>query len=247
MNENDYNELVLLYSTLKGHSMNLLRLFQRKQSKQNEDKLKYELSKSKTSTSISRATSTGLIKSGSVTVEKVYTAELINETSPGPISPKSTNSFYRLNELHPDLHDLSIKQKNDFQLAIAAHSKMTRLHESEEGEALKLCIIIEDLFDAIETAQKVLKHYVDHKAVLKIERREYKDYNAPELIKAQQNKKSSISKYKKKVEAAQAILEKNLSRIDKTKAEINLQKLEEKLMVHEMDMIELNELIKSYE
>ena len=41
----DYKKGVALYASLKGHSPNLLRLFLKKQSISNAEKLKYELGK----------------------------------------------------------------------------------------------------------------------------------------------------------------------------------------------------------
>lgn len=231
---------VLIYGKQKGHSPNLLRLFLRKQSTNNEKKLEYELGKFKDLNSL-KTPKKILFKN------KTENTKSTIGSSPGPVSSHSNNSFYQLNQLHPDLHYLSIKQRNDYQLAISLHSKLVQLHKDQEMEALDYCIQIEDLFDSIEAAQKVLDHYVKHKIVIRTSAKEYKDYNAAELIKAQMNKKTSVSKFKKKAEAAKKALTENLSNNERNKAEIHFQKVEQKLISHEMDLRELEQLINNYD
>lgn len=236
----DYQAGVLLYGQLKGHSPNLLRLFLKKESAKNESKLHYELSKHKDKEVIQMPVATTPTKSKSkpVKTEKA--------TAAAPVKPEgSKQGFYRLNELHPDLHELSIEQRNNFQLVVSAHQRLTRLHASEEGEALKLQLQIEELFDAIDTAQKVLDHYVKHKVVLKTESRTYDDMNAAQLVQARRNKRTSVTKYRKKVESLQG--ESPDSKSEQNKHAVELQRANEKLLKHEMDLRKLDELIGNYE
>lgn len=236
----DYQAGVMIYGQLKGHSPNLLRLFLKKHSAKNEAKLQYELSKHKDEKVNKKpvASPPTKIKSKPVKVEK--------STAAAPVKSESAKQgFYRLNELHPDLHELSIDQRNNFQLAVSAHQRLTRLHASEEGEALKLQLQIEDLFDAIDTTQKVLDHYVKHKVVLKTEARTYDDLNAAQLIQARRNKRTSVAKYRKKVDSLQG--ESPDDKSERNKHAIELQRANEKLLKHEMDLRKLDELVGNYE
>jgi hypothetical protein len=228
----NYQEGVALYSQLKGHSVNLLRLFYRKESKLNLDKLKYELSKFSDSTisDIPTAAPSSVIKSSPTNTS-------VDKKKP------DTNHFYRLNQLHPDLHELSIKQRNDFQLAVAAHSKLVLLHPDEESAALQLSLYIESLFDSIEAIQKVLDYYVKNKIVIDITPRTYADFTPEQRVIAQRNKRISVNKYQKKVAAFKNKLNTDLSLSDKTKTEVSLERAESKLLKHEMELQELNELI----
>ena len=239
----NYQEGVTLYGSLKGHSPNLLRLFLRKQSNANSDKLKYELGKYRKSTKTKIVTPA--IK------EKPQKFKINPQVDFVKVDPKTANSkkgsFYSLNELHIDLHPLAIKQRNDFQTAISLHTQLVRLHPDEEGVALKLCIQIEDLFDAIETTQKVLDHYVTHKVVLNIEARSFKDLSPAQLLQSRNNKRISVSKYKKKVATLKLQLGQNLSKSAKTKTEVALEKAENKLLHHELELQQLNELINANE
>ena len=247
----NYQEGVTLYGSLKGHSPNLLRLFLRKQSNANSDKLKYELGKYRKSTKTKIATPA--IKEKPVKLklnshfDKLNAGNTFVKIDPKSANSKQQDSFYSLNELHLDLHPLAIKQRNDFQTAISLHAKLVRLHPDEEGAALKLCIQIEDLFDAIETTQKVLDHYVKHKVVLNIESRNFKDLSPAQLLQSRNNKRISVSKYKKKVAALTLQLGQNLSKSEKTKTEVALEKAENKLLHHELELQQLNELINANE
>ncbi|MFV9552076.1 hypothetical protein [Algibacter sp. PT7-4] len=235
----NYHEGVTIYASLKEHSANLLRLFLRKQNTANIEKLKYELGKLRnpTNTKITPP----VIKENK---QKLKIPPLSTSLELDPKLAKShTNSFYKLNQLHPDLHQLAIKQRNDFQTAISLHSQLTRLHASEEGLALKFCIQIEDLFDAIETTQKVLKHYVTHKVALNITSRSYKDYTGGQLADARRNKRTSVTKFKNKVSLLKSKLEQNLSKSEATKVKVALEKSENKLLHHEMELQQLNDLI----
>ena len=246
----NYQEGVTLYGSLKGHSPNLLRLFLRKQSNANSDKLKYELGKYRKSTKTKIVTPAIKQKPQKLKLNSHFD-NLNTGNDYIKVDPKTANSkkgsFFSLNELHLDLHPLAIKQRNDFQTAISLHAQLVRLHPDEEGAALKLCIQIEDLFDAIETTQKVLDHYVKHKVVLNIEARNFKDLSPAQLLQSRNNKRISVSKYKKKVATLRLQLGQNLSKSEKTKTEVALEKAENKLLHHELELQQLNELINANE
>lgn len=233
----NYHEGILLYQKQKGHSVNLVRLFLKKESLKNLEKLKYELSKFK---------EPELKKEVDKPTPKTEKVNLQVDFLPKPTNQQPTTTsqyFYRLNQLDPKLHPLAIKQRNDFQTAISLKLKLNALHPSEEGEALKLCLQIEDLFDAIETSQKVLDHYVQHKVVLNVSARTYHDYTGGQLADARRNKRTSVTKFKKKVNTLEQKLNTKLPLTEKNKIEVQLQKAQESLLRHEMDLQELNDLI----
>lgn len=241
-NGSDYNAGVLLYASLKGHSPNLVRLFLRKESPSNFEKLKYELGKFREKGTIAKPL---IVKNEKKSQYNIDIKIDGSERKPLTNNKKTSFYFYRLNELHTDLHAISIKQRNDFQKAISLKLKLNELHPSEEGAALSLCIEIEDLFDTIETTQKVLKHYVEHKVVLNIASRNYRSLTAAQLIQSRNNKRISVSKYKKKVESFENELGQNLSKSETTKQAVALEKAKSKLLEHELDLQQLNELINT--
>lgn len=221
----DYKKGVAIYANLNRHKPNLLKLFLKKKSPSNLSKLKYELSKHQ---------------------QVVFTKPAVLTPSPSLVTQEKTKTpscFYRLNQLHLDIHPLAIKQRNDYQLAISLHCKMVSLHTDEEGEALNLALQIEDLFDAIETTQKVLDYYIKHKVVLNLAPRTYKDYTGGQLADARRNKRTSVTKYKNKVNAVALMLKKSRDKTEKTKHKIALQKAEKKLIEHQLDLQKLTDLI----
>ena len=236
----NYYEGVTLYASLKGHSPNLLRLFLRKQNNANSEKLIYELGKYR-KTLIATPTNKGKPQKLKINPQVAFV-----KVDPKTATSKNS-SFYSLNQLHIDLHPLAIKQRNDFQTAISLHTQLVQLHPDEEGAALKLSIQIEDLFDAIETTQKVLDHYVTHKVVLNITSRSFADLSPAQLLQSRNYKRISVSKYKKKANTLQSELGQNLSKTQKTKIEVALEKAENKLLQHQVELQQLNELIKANE
>jgi len=229
----NYNAGVALYSTLKQHRPNLLRLFLRKETALNNEKLQYELGKHRTEEVITPSTLPQLeIKTPTITISH---------------PEKTNNQFYKINQLHPDLHELAIKQRDNYQNAIAIHYKLTRLHANQEAKALEYCIKIEDLFDAIETTQKILKHYVEHKVIIKPTTKDYNNFTPAQLIRAIGNKRTSVSKYSKRVELLNSKFSNTPEKAAKTQLHIKLQKAENKLLEHEADLNTLNELINEYE
>ena len=233
----NYSEGVALYGTLKGHSINLLRLFLRKESISNAEKLKYELGKHRKLETTKTATPPS---------KETRQINLLIDVEPKTAKTQN-NSFYRIHQLHKDLHPLVIKQRNDFQTAISLHSQLTTLHPDEEGAALALCIEIENLFDGIETAQKVLDHYVSHKVVLNIAPRSFSNLSPAQLIQSRNNKRVSVSKYKKRANTLKDKLGQNLSKSEKTKSEVAIEKSKNKLLLHELELQQLNELINKNE
>lgn len=228
----NYQKGVVIYSKIKGHRNNLYRLFLRKESNLNLEKLKYELKKYRIKPKIKKASTIS-------TTPKNFKAF--------KIAPKTENSqknyFYRLNELHSDLHQLSIKQRNDFQTAISLHSKLTGLHFEEEGLALTFSLEIENLFDSIETIQKILDHYVKHKIVLNIEKRNFNDLSPGQLVVSRLNKRSMIVRYSKKLVFIKDKLKESLCKSEENKMQVLFQKTEEKLLNLSLQINQLNFLI----
>ncbi|MCG8734007.1 hypothetical protein [Tenacibaculum finnmarkense] len=225
----NYSEGVLLYISKKGHNTNLARLFTRKESVYNLEKLKHELRKF-TDTEIE-----------TIAVPEKKIPQIINKKPPE--KHKTTRGFYRLNQLAIELHPLSIKQRNDFQKAISLKLKLNSLHASEEGIALTLCLEIEHLFDAIDTTQRVLDHYVSHKVILNITPRNYTDLNAAQLLQARNNKRVAVSRYQTKVANLTIDVSKKQTIAVATKKKISLGKAKSKLLEHQLDLQVLNELI----
>jgi hypothetical protein len=236
----NYMEGVALYGSLKGHSSNLLRLFLRKESVFNIEKLKYELGKFKEATEpISKTPD----KREKTPEKRIKSIEKITHSARSVGSNSVSGGFYRINELPVELHPLLIAQGSNYKLACSAHLQLTSLHPDEEGAALKLCIQIEDLFDAIDVSQKVFDHYKKHKVVLDINPRNFSDLTPAQLIQSRNNKKATVSKHKKKVDTITNQLKRKVSKSETTKLNIAFEKAERTLVQHQYELQELINLI----
>ena len=106
---------------------------------------------------------------------------------------------------------------------------------------------IEDLFDAIENAKRVLDHYIKHKVVLDIEPRNFHQMTLAQLIRSKNNKSTSVSKYKKRVSTLKTQFKEGMSKPERTKTKVALERAEKKLLHHELELQQLNELINANE
>ncbi|NKI28255.1 hypothetical protein HCG49_17005 [Arenibacter sp. 6A1] len=228
----DYEEGISLYATLKGHSKNLVRLFCLKDSPRNREKLKYELEKHRTES----APVLSMVEDNS---QPKVNLQVNSEAK------KSNQHFYRLNQLPLELHPLAIKQRSDYQTAISLKLQLNDLHPDEEGVALELCLQIENLFDSIEEAQKILSYYIEHKVVLDVSPRDFNSLTPAQLVKRQLNKRSSITKLKGRIKGYHKKLATNLPLAEQTKTNTQLQKTTERLMQHQLELQQLNEMINN--
>lgn len=232
MELNEYQNAITLYQSLKGAKPNLIRLFLKKQSKANEEKLQYELSKLAPKGTILEA-----VKPEKLTKPIVLTPQ--KETSKAP------NQFYKLNQLHTSLHEKARCQRDLYQKATSLKLQLNEVHDLEENKALNLALEIENCFDEINAIQNILSHYVTHKVVLNLEKPSFKDLTPAQLLQRRTNKRAN----KTKVETAIVIFKENLNQTlsiaQKTKTENLLQKKEEKLLQLDIDIVDLTNLINS--
>ncbi|WP_281980472.1 hypothetical protein [Tenacibaculum mesophilum] len=233
-NGQNYKEGILLYSSLQGAKPNLVRLFFKKQSLANEQKLAYELSKYKEEIAIEHE----VVQEPTTPVNVPKTKVVIPDAY-----QSKTQFFYRLNELPTSLHEKARLQRDLFQKAISLKLQLNELHELEETKALKLCIEIENTFDEIDAIQKILKHYVDHKVVLDIEEQNFSNLTPAQLLLRVKSKREGRSKQRARVKKLTKELGQNLSKSQRTKKEVALEKAEAKVLVFDQDIIELNKLI----
>lgn len=234
----DYGTGVVLYMQQKGHSRNLVSLFMKKETPNNLDKLKYELGKYRSAVAAPE----------NLPIQNIIISPKVNpQVNIIPVKPKIESAhvhfFYRLNQLAIELHPMAMKQRDDFQKAISLKLQLNQLHEMEEGKALEICIEIENLFDAIDMAQKVLKHYVKHKVVLDIENRDFSHMTPDQRHIRLKNKRSSIVKLERRITTYKQELANELPISRKTKLQVQLQKSTANLLKQEFEVQELMDYI----
>jgi hypothetical protein len=141
------------------------------------------------------------------------------------------------------LHPVYIKQKTDFATACSLKMKLNQLDADQEAAALKLCIEIESLFDAIEHAWRIIDHYQDHKTILQLTTNDFDALSPAQLLQRRNLKRASISKIKKQLTELDAAALKNNALPWLKKIAIKREKLTEKQLQLEADVTQLQELI----
>jgi len=222
----DYDTGLILYSKQKRHNKNLLRLFMRKNNRINQAKLKYELQKLQ---KFEVAASPGKVRKVIVTPS--------NQVKP---IVKEYRTL-RLNDLPVQLHDMYRKQKDEFYRACSLKIQLN--NTPPEVSALDICLEIDRLFDRIEKAWKVFDHYTKFKVVPEFEGKDYSTLSPVLLLKAEKSKREAISKAKARIKKWSIQLQKTTDKQKRYKLERQLQKKNEDLLAHEVDLERIKELI----
>lgn len=234
----DYDQGVALYAALNKSNHNLVRLFKRKHSTNNEAKLKYELSKFRDVTVLPLV--------AVVNTEKVNPQVDLNQArslSGVEVPPTNTYRPLKINELPVELHPMFIQQKTDFHTACSSKIILDALEPEQEQEALELCIKIEELFDSIERAWKVFDYYIEHGTILNVATTNFSDLSAAQLIQRRNQLRTRLSKEKSKITAWNTALSQAATKALQTKLNTKIAKAEEKKLQLETDIAKLTELI----
>lgn len=221
----NYDEGVAIYASLKDAKPNLLSLFKKKNSSAFLEKLKYELSKHKES----KETFTILIAQKEVTKINI-------------ITPESNYKPLRVSDFPMALHPVYLKKKQDFGMACSLKMQLNNLPDENEEEALKMCLEIDRLFDAIELAWKQLDHYSETKSILNVVINDFQNLTPAQHLQRRNQLRSNRSKAIKRLEILSKTEAKTIS--EKTKLEINTEKMKTKITQLDNDIEELTKLIE---
>lgn len=234
----DYWEGVSIYIALKQSKPNLIRIFKLKQTAYNTEKLKSELKKYKEvllkETKYVQTTSEKV----NSPVDNSFISEITAELK--PIQPYKPSL---INEYPVELHPTYIKQKSDFTTACSLKIQLNSLAPDAEFEALKLCLEIETLFDAVEQAWKILDHYSETKTILEIKETNFIDLSPARLLQRRNQLRSTISKTKSKINTYKTAFEKATTIALKTKLTVQMQRAKEKQLQLEDAVEKLTALI----
>ena len=247
LNGCNYDEGVTIYAALKQSNTNLLRLFKRKNSVNNLAKLTYELSKFKTieikETTFKEITTP--TPPEQTPTENTSHPELVEgpKVNPQVDLSKKTYKPLLINQLPVQLHPTYIQQKSDFATACSLKIQLNALAPENEETALKLCIQIEELFDSIERAWKVLDHYTETNTILEVKQTNFNHLTPAQLLQRRNQKRSTLSKEKAKQKRLEASFLKAETIALKTKITVNTTRTKEKQAQLCNDIAQLTELI----
>lgn len=241
----DYKQALVIYSGTKHPNQNLLRLFSQKKSLGNINKLKYELKKRQEEDFVSdlrgEETKPTSLGKGAANAQ-VITSKPPNFESSQDSAAKQFR-FLQINDLPIELHPLFIQQKGEFANACSLKMQMNALLPEQQTKALEFCLEIERLFDSIEKIWKVFDHYTDHGEVLQLQVNKYQSSSPAQLIKAEANKRASITKTKKRVAQYETALPTLTTLQQQTKCKRALVKSSKGLLQHELDLEQIKQLM----
>jgi hypothetical protein len=225
----NYDDGVAIYATLQTAKPNLLQLFKRKKTASFLEKLKYELSKHKDD--VSSFTPLQIVK------EKKENTAITLHKEPPAYKPVLISDF------PVALHPVYIQQKNDFAIACSLKIQLNNLPAEDEETALKLCLEIDRLFNAIELAWKKLDHYTAHKTILEVQTNDFSGLTPAQQIQRRNTKRSNLTKAKKRLEVLRSRA--SLNKSQQTKKEVAIEKQLSKINQIEEDILTLTNLINA--
>lgn len=247
----DYKQGLALYEALPNHNKNLLKVFTRKETLPNKMKLKYELQKNLKAT-IQKAS--------------IVSGPIISTGFTNPINTES--KYYKkvlINQLPIELHPLYIQQKTDYNtycslkiqlnelttirdsfgnLVVDANgnAKVKEQTPADIEKANRICLQIEDLFDAIDKAWEIIDHYLETKEVIKIQDNSFENLSPGKLRDKLISVRGSITRQNKRKENLTKALQNAIAKKFKIKYERDLAKCTAKLMQLEQDKLKLIQL-----
>lgn len=225
----NYEDGVAIYASLKTAKPNLIQLFKRKKSNAFLEKLKYELSKHKYDVSSFTP----------LQIEKPKTVKPAITLHKEPPAYKSV----LIADFPVALHPVYIQQKNDFATACSLKIQLNNLPADDEENALKLCLEIDRLFNAIELAWKKLDHYTEHKTILEVQTNDFSGLTPAQQIQRRNTKRSNLTKAKKRLEVLRSRA--SLNKSQQTKKEVAIEKQLSKINQIEEDILQLTNLINA--
>lgn len=234
-----------IYQSLPNHNANFLKVWSRKETPQNLIKLRYELQKQLQPTlSFSKS-------------------EIIEESK--PVGLDKYFRKLRINELPVALHPIYIQQKNDFSIACSLKIQLNALGnildcngnivfgadglpklkpqtKDDQEKALRLCLKIESLFDAIDKTWGVIDYYLENKIVPKITDNDFSALPEGKLRDKINSVRGSITRQNIRLAMLRQKYNNAIAKKFKEKYKRNLEKCENSLMQLNQDLIKLLEI-----
>lgn len=248
-NGTPYKEGVLLYATFPTHNKMLLKNFQKKQSPQLYDKLKYELSKIDNSEKSAKSDKNGnlLPKSTKTENKEVIRQNLSKSDVVHYIEHQQTNYTTKqalyLHELPEELRPVLLEANQLFKEMCLLKVQLNELPASSEKMALEVQIQITNKQKKNALCWQKLDYWKTHKVAPKEAKGKFEELSPANLVKQEQYLFASISKMKKRLEENKKLLENNSGVIALNKLQRTITKQESTLISKEEDLLKIKALI----
>lgn len=227
----DYDQGVLIFTRI-GKNRNLVRVFSRKETNWNREKLKYELNKFRTNLGQIPARKLKKNTPPASTDKNIQSAELITiKSKPMVAYPVSLHPVYQ-------------RRIAAFYKAASLKVQLNDLAEESEEEALQLQFEIWGLIKVNNKCWKILSHYDDTGRIMPTESTaDFKELSPQELVNQRQKLYVNKSKRSKTILSKEAELSSEINPAKRLKLKEFIMKKKEELQAIENDIEQLTTLI----
>lgn len=256
-NGTPYNEGVLLYASLPTHNKVLLKNFQKKQSPQLLEKLKYELSKFDQSVNSNGQEKTNKnnisnniefkksIKTDSynvLNVQKVAKNELVHFIEQQQTN-YTTKQALHFHELPPELRPILLEANTLFKEMCLLKVQLNELPAEAETKALQLQTEIATKQKKNALCWEKLDYWKTHKVAPKEAKGKFETLSPANLVKQEQYLFASISKMKKRLELNRELLKTASGVVEVNKIQRTIAKQESTLIAKNEELLKIKALI----
>lgn len=230
-----YNEGVLLYESLPSHNKVLLKNFQKKQSPQLLEKLKYELSKIDNSfQNQSKPVKSSQKQSNEVSVVQYIEQQQTNYT---------TKQALYFHELPEELRPILLEANTLFKEMCLLKVQLNELPAEAENKALQLQTEISQKQKRNALCWEKLDYWKTHKVAPKEAKSEFESLSPANLLRKEQHLFASISKMKKQLAENKELLQTANGVNEVNKLQRTIAKQESTLIAKNEELITIKRLI----
>ena len=244
-NGTPYNEGVLLYASLPAHNKVLLKNFQKKQSPQLLEKLKYELSKIDNSVqtvkNVQKRTKTE--QNGTIEPKRNKT-ELVQYIEQQQTNYTTKQALY-FHELPAELRPILLEANTLFKEMCLLKVQLNELPAEAETKALQLQTEIAQKQKKNALCWEKLDYWKTHKVAPKEAKGKFETLSPANLVKQEQYLFASISKMKKRLELNRELLKTASGVIEVNKIQRTIAKQESTLIAKNEELLKIKALINS--
>lgn len=242
-NGTSYNEGVLLYASLPAHNKMLLKNFQKKQSPQLLEKLKYELSKIGNSfQNMSKPIKTCQNLSKPVKSIQKQSNDVVQYIEQQQNSYTTKQALY-FHELPAELRPILLEANTLFKEMCLLKVQLNELSAEAETNALELQTKIAQKQKKNTLCWEKLDYWKTHKLAPKEAKGKFETLSPANLVKQEQYLFASISKMKKRLELNRELLKTASGVIEVNKIQRTIAKQESSLIAKNEELLKIKALI----
>ncbi len=239
-NGTPYQEGVLLYASFPSHNKTLLKNFQRKETAQLLEKLKYELSK------IDKSVKATPIKN-KVVEKPIIGQKVSTPTVAQYIEQQQTNYVTKqalyFHELPAELRPILLEANTLFKEMCFLKVQLNELPAEAESKALSIQIDIAKKQKQNALCWEKLDYWKTHKVAPKEAKSKFETLSPANLVKQEQYLFASISKMKKRLELNRELLKTTVGVIELNKLQRTIAKQESTLIAKNEELLKIKALI----